>query len=488
MIRRLSLAALIGCAAMIGILSVNTLRQSSRQISVAPAAAPPIDAQSAARRLAGAVRIRTISYDAGSGVSAAEILALHAYLQATFPRTHAVLRREVVNDYSLLYTWQGQDPAQRPVMLMAHQDVVPIAPGSEREWHADPFSGEIRDGFVWGRGAWDDKGNLMAILEAVESLAAAGFKPKRTIYLAFGHDEENGGEHGAKAIAALLRERGARPEFVLDEGLLIAQGIMPGLIAPVALIGIAEKGSATLQLTATAPAGHSSMPGARTAIGSLAAALARVEAAPFPAGVHGVTAQTFAAIAPEMRGLNRLALSNLWLFGPVVQKQLERSASTNALLRTTMAITVISGGNKENVLPGTAQALINVRLLPGDTIAGAIAHVRRAADDDSLRIEAAPNANEASPVASATAAGYRLIERTVRELFPGVVVAPGLMIGGTDARHMVSIADDVYRFSPVRAGPADLSRFHGTDERMAIENYAQMIVFYRTLIEHAAGG
>src|ERR1700730_12585230 len=198
----------------------------------------------------------------------------------------------------MLYTWVGQDARSKPILLMAHQDVVPVAPGTENQWHADPFGGEIREGFIWGRGAWDDKGNLMAILEAVDSLAAAGFKPRRTIYLAFGHDEENGGAEGASAIASLFEQRGVRPEFVLDEGLLIAEGILPGLDPPVALIGIAEKGSATLKLTAIAPTGHSSMPGSRTAIGSLAAALERLEERPFPAGVNGVAAKMFSVVAP----------------------------------------------------------------------------------------------------------------------------------------------------------------------------------------------
>jgi carboxypeptidase PM20D1 len=285
----------------------------------------------------------------------------------------------------------------------------------------------------------------------------------------------------------LFKLRGVRPEFVLDEGLLIAEGIMPGLDPPAALIGIAEKGWATLKLTTTAPPGHSSMPGSRTAIGSLARALDRVEHAPFPAVVGGVASDMLRTVAPEMHGLNRLALSNLWLFEPLVRRQLAAAPSTNALLRTTAAITVIRGGNKENVLPETAEAWVNFRLLPGDTVRGVVDHVRRAVDDERVAIEVLPQSSEASPVASQASDGYRLIARTVREMFPGVVVAPGLVIGGTDSRHMEEVAENVYRFSPVRARAEDLSRFHGTDERISIENYVEMIRFYETLIRHAAG-
>jgi carboxypeptidase PM20D1 len=481
-----SIALSLGTA-IVALAYINAWRLGSRQIIVTPIVPPPVDERRAAEHLSGAVRFQTVSHDLAPDEDRGEFLRLHTFLKEVFPHAHAVLTREVVNGYALLYAWPGEDPTSRPIVLMAHQDVVPIAPGSESQWHAGPFSGEIKDGYIWGRGAWDDKGNLMGIFEAVESLAEAGFKPRRTIYLAFGHDEENGGAEGAKAIASLFKLRGVRPEFVLDEGLLIAEGILPGLDPPAALIGIAEKGSATLKLTTTASPGHSSMPDSRTAIGSLATALERVEHAPYPAAVGGVAGDMLRAIAPEMHGLNRVALSNLWLFEPLVRRQLAAAPSTNALLRTTAAITIIRGGNKENVLPETAEAWVNYRLLPGDTVRDVVEHVRRAIDDERVVIEVLPESSEASPVASQTSDGYGLISRTVREVFPGVVVAPGLMIGGTDSRHMAGVAENVYRFSPVRARAEDLSRFHGTDERISVENYVEMIRFYETLIRHAAG-
>ncbi|HLZ97770.1 MAG TPA: M20/M25/M40 family metallo-hydrolase, partial [Steroidobacteraceae bacterium] len=269
-----ALMALSAGAVIVAAACINELRLGSRQVMVAPIVPPPVDERRAAEHLRSAVRFQTISQDlAPDDDHRSEFLRLHSFLREAFPHVDAVLSREVVNGYALLYTWPGEDPAAKPVVLMAHQDVVPIAPGSESRWHAGPFSGDIKDGYVWGRGAWDDKGNLMSILEAVEALAAAGFKPRRTIYLAFGHDEEIGGAQGASAIASLFKSRGIRPEFVLDEGMLITEGIMPGLDPPAALIGIAEKGWATLKLTSTAPPGHSSMPGPRTAIGSLATAL-----------------------------------------------------------------------------------------------------------------------------------------------------------------------------------------------------------------------
>ncbi len=487
MIRKAAYLLMVLCAALVAVVACNTLRARSRQGVVVPRVVPAVNLDAAAERLAGAVRIRTVSHETPSAEELREFPVLHAYLERSFPRTHAVLRRELVNEYSLLYTWTGRDPAAKPVVLMAHQDVVPIAPGSEAQWHAGPFSGEIRDGFVWGRGAWDDKGNLMAILEAVEALAAAGFEPERTVYLAFGHDEENGGSAGAQAIAALFRQRAVHPEFVLDEGLLIAEGIIPGLDSPAALVGIAEKGWATLRLTATAVPGHSSIPGAHTAIGSLANALYHLERERFPAAVRGVAAQTFETLAPEMRGLNKIALTNLWLLEPLVRRQLAQAPSTDALQRTTQAITVIRGGDKENVLPASAEALVNFRLLPGESVTGVLEHVRAAVRDPALKVEVLPGARAASAVASVDSRGYGMIARAVRAVAPDVVVAPGLVIGGTDSHHMEGIADDVYRFSPVRVRPADLARFHGTDERISIDNYAEVIRFYETLLTQAVG-
>lgn len=485
MLRRLLAGAAIALGLLAAVLAANTLRQGSRQLEVAPSPKLAVDLDAAARRLAGALRFRTVSHDAGTQTASEEFLKLHAYLAEQFPRANAALKREAVNQYSLLYTWPGSDAAARPIMLMAHQDVVPIAPGTEKDWLAEPFAGTIRDGFIWGRGSWDDKGNLFSIMEAVETLLAQGFKPRRTVYLAFGHDEEIGGEHGARTIAALLKARGVRLEFAIDEGLLVTEGILKGIDHPVALIGLAEKGSATVALNASGPSGHSSMPAARGTVGALARALVAVEDHPMPAAIQGVAAQMFAAIAPEMHLLNRVMLSNLWLTGPMVRSQLEKGPSTNAMLRTTTALTVVQGGNKQNVLPGRAQALVNFRLLPGDSGESVLAHVKAVLPQGAVSAQLYGPPHEASPISNADSAAYRMINSAIRATFPGTVVAPGLMIGGTDGRHMASIADNVYRFAPTRAKAEDLPRFHGTNERMSVANYGEAIGFYAELLRLA---
>ena len=492
MIRKLLLALLALLLALVVTVAVNTLRKGSRQLDVPALAVLPVDEQGAAQRLGEAVRLRTISSRDDAQLNADQFLQFHALLEQRFPKTHAALKREVVNDLSLLYTWQGSKPDVKPIMLLAHQDVVPIAPGTEGEWTVPPFSGEVKDGFIWGRGSWDDKGNLMSQLEAVEMLVASGFKPERTVYLAYGADEEVSGLRGATQIATLLKQRGVQLDFVIDEGLLILDGILPGLSKPAALIGVAEKGYLSVALSVSATPGHSSMPPKQgtSAIGMMSAALKQLDDKQLPAGISGVGGAMFDTIAPEMSGFSRVALSNLWLFGPVVQKQLEGAASTNAMLRTTTALTIVNAGNKENVLPGRAEATVNFRILPGDSQAQVLAHVKselaQAVGEGIVTVTALPGAQEASKVAPTDSNQYRLMNRTIREIFPGTLVAPGLMVAATDSVHYAELSDHIFKFSPVRANADDLKRFHGTNERLSTSNYAEAIRFYHRLLSEGA--
>ena len=485
MLKRLLLIVLALLLLLAAAVAVNTLRQGSRQIEVAPAPPLPIDEKAVADKLAGAIRMRTISSLQDPAQNAEEFRKLHAYLEERFPRLHASLKREVVDGLHLLYTWQGTDAKAKPVALMAHQDVVPIAPGTEANWQADPFAGTVRDGFVWGRGAWDDKGNLVAQMEAIEMLLAAGFQPRQTVYLVSGADEELGGLRGAARIARLLQERQVRLDFVIDEGLLITEGVMPGLKAPTAVIGIAEKGYLSVVLKVPATPGHSSMPPPKgtSAIAMMSAALRRLDDEQLPAAIRGVAREMFETIAPETSGFQRVALSNLWLFGPLVQEQLEKSASTNAMVRTTTALTIVNAGNKDNVIPGQAEATVNFRILPGETRESVMQHVR-SKTGERFELYALEAGSDPTPITSTASHSYQHINRTLRALFPGTIVTPGLYIAGSDSKHFVPIADHVYRFSPVRAKPEDLPRFHGTNERISVANLGELVRFYHHLLRN----
>ena len=441
----------------------------------------------AATRLSEAIRFQTISNFLNPEQGADALRGLRAHIEKSFPAFHAAAKRELIGGHSLLYTWQGSDPKAAPIALLAHQDVVPVAPGTEKDWQQPPFDGVIADGFIWGRGSWDDKGNLYAMLEAAEQMAKQGFRPKRTVYFAFGHDEEVAGTRGAKAIAATLASRGVKLDFLLDEGLLITDGIMKGLDKPAALIGVAEKGYATLVLNAQATPGHSSMPPRQTAIGMMSAALARLEDHRLPMQIRGTVSEMFDTLAPEMSGFNRVVLSNLWLFKPLLLREFEKTGPTEAMVRTTTALTIFNAGDKDNVLPGNAEATVNFRLIPGDTQASVIDHVRATVGNERIAVEPFPGNTDPPPVTGTAGPSFKMLNRTIREIFPDVIVAPGLMVAATDSRHFTGITDTIFRFSPVRATSEDLKRFHGTNERLSIEGYADMIRFYRRLIENSAG-
>lgn len=479
----LLIAAIVILACVLG---YNALTHPSRQIAVTPIPRTAVDEKKAADHLSAAIRFQTISNATDPEQSADAFRGLQAYMAETFPAFHAVAKRETVNGLSLLYTWQGSDPSAMPIALLAHQDVVPIAPGTEGDWQAPPFEGTIRDGFIWGRGSWDDKGNLFSILEAVEQLAKDGFRPKRTIYLAFGADEEVGGRRGASEIAKLLNQRGVKLDYVIDEGLVIADGMLKGLDRPAALIGIAEKGYATLDLSLTATPGHSSMPPKQSAIGIMSTALAKLDRQRMPARLQGTALEMLQTLAPEMNMTNRVVLTNLWLFKPLLLREFGKTPSTDALIRTTTALTIVNAGNQDNVLPGRVDATVNFRLQPGDTEASVIDHVKRTIGNDAISIAPRDVNTEPPPVTSTRTDAYRALNRTIREVFPDVVVAPGLMLAATDSRHYAGIAQSIFRFSPVRAKAEDLLRFHGTNERLSIANYADMIRFYRRLIENTA--
>ena len=485
MIKRILLILLAVLLLLVAAVAANTWRQGSRQLQV-PAAPPlALDTHAVAEKLAGAVRFQTISSLTDPEQNAQEFRRLHAYLQQRFPRLHATLKREEVGGLSLLYTWTGSDPAARPIAFMAHQDVVPIEPGTEGKWQAPPFAGIVRDGYVWGRGTWDDKGNLIAQMQAIEMLLEAGFQPRQTVYLIAGADEEVSGLRGARQIAALLAQRKVKLDFIVDEGLFIANGLMPGLAKPTALVGIAEKGYVSVVLKASGRPGHASAPPppGQTAIAKMSVALQRLDQQQLPAAMQGVAREMFETLAPEMGGLQRVALSNLWLFGPLVKNQLEKAGPTNAMLRTTTALTIVNAGNKDNVIPAQAQAVVNFRILPGETRASVMQHVRDVVGEG-FDLSELPGAVDPTGVSPTSAPSWHVLQRTLRSLYPDVVVTPALYVAGSDSHHFTGLTDSIYRFSPVRVGPEDLPRLHGTNERISVANLGELVGFYHQLLRN----
>ena len=483
-LKRLVLALLLVVVALSVLVLYNGWRVGSARAAAAPIAPRTVDVGRVAAILAGAIRIPTISATP-AGPSAESLAALEEHLRASFPRLMA-LPIERPAGGTLLITWQGSDPALPPVVLMAHQDVVPVVPGTEGEWQQPPFAGAVDGEFVWGRGAMDDKGSLISISMAAEALLEAGFSPKRTVLFAFGHDEEVLGS-GAKAAAELLAARGVRPALVLDEGLMILRDAIPGVAAPVALVGVAEKGYASFELLAEAEGGHSSVPHRESAISILAAALERLTRTPLAARGDSPVFGMLDPAAPHAAFGMRLVLANRWLFGPLLERQLAKEPLGDALLRTTLAPTIVEGGVKENVVPPRARAVVNLRLLPGDTVTAMERELVRRIADSRVALQVLGPPSEASPVSAEGGWGYAALDRALRDVRPDVVVAPGLMVGGTDARHFAAVSDQVFRFFPVEIGKEDTARFHGRNERISKQNLEQAVRVYARLLEISAG-
>lgn len=481
MVKRL--LRLIGLVVLVllTIVLIKTATYSSRQEAIEPVQAEAIGDQ-AVQHLADVIKIRTVSYDDGANFDTSAFLHFISYLSQTYPLCDSLLEKEVVNNYSLLYKWTGSDATLAPAIFMGHIDVVPADEGHGEKWEVPPFSGQISDGFLWGRGSMDDKVNIVGLMEAAEMFLKEGIKPKRTIYFAFGHDEEIGGRNGALKIAELLEKRGVMAEFLLDEGLLITKGIVPGIEQPVALVGIAEKGYLSLELSVATEGGHSSMPPKETAIGIISRAVARLERQPFIARISEPVQQFLDHVGPEMPFLSRMAFANQWLLEDVIIGKYQKSASGSAVVRTTTAPVIFRSGVKDNVLPQQALAVLNFRILPGETTESVTARVKALVDDKRVNIKAVNHSNEPSRVSEVAGPGFSAIVKSTKEVFPNTLTAPSLVVGATDARHYSRVTKNAYRFLPIIAQQEDLKRLHGANERISVDNFKDCIRFYRRLI------
>ena len=479
-------------AALVAVLALRTLTFGEAVPEGAPSTLE-VDVDRVAGRLAEAVRFRTVSRQ-GGGADPAPFHALQDWVATTWPTFAAQTEVHRVGEGGLtvLRVWRGSDPSLPPVLLSAHQDVVPVEAGTEGDWTHPPFSGERApcgaQTCIWGRGTIDMKAALVTQLEAAEALAQAGEVPRRTVIFAHTHDEEVA-RSGASAVADWMQAQGLQASWALDEGLVVTHGIIGGVDAPVALIGVAEKGFLSVELVATGPGGHSSMPGPSTPAGAIGRAVARLEADPFPAGLDGPAGMMFGRLGPHLPLGQRAAFANTWLLGGVVSGILESKPTTNTLVRTTQAVTILEAGTQDNIIPQRARAVVNYRLHPRDTMERALARIRRVVADPSLDIHPLATAGntDPSPVSSADSEGYRAVERALLGAVPDAIVAPGLFIAATDSARYGDIADDVYRFHPFFMHEGDNERIHGTDERLTEDNLVAYVRFYDHIVRAAAG-
>jgi carboxypeptidase PM20D1 len=464
------------CLLVLAVLGFNTLRLAPLSVSPLPGRPlPHLPADSAVRHLQQALRWRTVSAADTALVDTAQFAGLRRLLRRSYPRLHRQLTLQLVGGHTLLYRWPGSDCSLAPVVLLAHQDVVPVDAGSLGEWKVKPFAGVVQDGFIWGRGVTDNKANLVAICEAAESLLATGFRPRQTVYLVFGHDEEVGGLRGAAQAAQLLRARHGRAAWVLEEGGFVTTDRVPGLAGqPVALIGTAEKGYLTVEVSAALPGGHSSLPAPVTALELVSGAVARLRAEPFPAAFTPAMDGFAAHVGPHLPLQERVAFANRQLLEPLILHAYSRTPGGNAAVRTTIVPTVFRSGVQANVVPSTAAVLLNVRLLPGLRSDEALQLLRTKLGDERLHLRAVGFVSEPGPTAPDSARTFRHLESVVHRLVPGVISTPFLMTGITDARHFSDLTPNVYRFSLM----TDPQGFHGVNERLSVASFHQSIAFY----------
>ncbi|MXG89702.1 M20/M25/M40 family metallo-hydrolase [Nocardioides flavescens] len=436
----------------------------------------------AVAKLQALVRIPTVSHRDRERLDVAAFDRFVAELRAQFPLLHDRLDLTRVLDHGLLFHWRGRGDGD-PVVLMAHLDVVPV----EGDWQHDAFAAEVVDGHVWGRGTLDDKGALVAVCEAVETLLEDGFTPARDVWLSFGCDEEVAGV-AAPAAVDVLRERGVRPWFVVDEGGAVATEAIAGVDVPVAVVGVTEKGIMSVQLSVEGRGGHASTPARLGPTARLARAITRIDRSSMPASVPAPTVELFRRVAPHAGLPLRPLLANAERLAPALARALVAlGPETAAMTRTTFAVTTLQGSPALNVIAQRATAGVNVRIMLGDTVQGVLAHLRKVVRDDAVGIEVL-EAEEPSPLSPYSTPGrpdpaFALLEATIGEVFPDAVAAPYVMMAATDSRSFAAICERVYRFAPFRMSREQREAIHSYDERIGVETFLEGVRWYRRLVE-----
>ena len=471
---------------LIGVLVFNTVTLKSKQL-VRANGVPlqlPVDSN-AVQHLSSAIQINTVSSSDSIKMDLARprFDSFIQFLKVTYPLVFSSLPDTVINGRNILLKWKGSNESLAPAILYAHMDVVPVEQNTLAQWKHNAFSGDVADGYIWGRGSLDDKGSLISVFEAVNRSLQHGVRPVRTVYIASGSDEEVGGATGAESIAQYCRNQKLHFGFYMDEGLLVAQGVVPDIKSDVALIGTAEKGYVTLELSVNMPGGHSSKPQKETALDVLVKAVKNVHDKPFDKMLSPSTDQFIDYLACEMPMPLKLVFANKWLFKSIILSEYAKSDAGNALVRTTGVTTVMNAGLQDNVVPTKVSAKINFRILPGQTVKGVGDKVKEIVNDSRVNITAIEGF-EPSKTTSADTWGFKLLQKTSAEVFPDALVAPSLMIGSTDSKHFAGLTDATYRFFPTRMNDEAIGSIHGINERIKISYFMETIRFYESLLSN----
>jgi len=479
MIKRIFITIGLLFLAIVAILLVNTFRfNPSQQENVDAIKINKND--TAALHLSQAIQIKTVSFGDTLPIDTAEFIKFRTFMEATYPLMHQQLEKKSFNLFSYVFKWKGKDTSLAPYVLMAHTDVVPVEAIAESKWTYPSFSGTIDKDTIWGRGAVDDKGSAIAIMEAVEFSLRENYQPARTIYLCFGHDEEISGKRGAAVFSKWFDSSNIKPALVLDEGGMVDTEKFKKTGRPVAVVGTGEKGYTNIDLTVELPGGHSSTPVKETAIDILNQAIVKVRAKQMPALIVPPVQDLLSRTGAAESFLTKMVMANIWLFKGTIIKKMEASNQTNAMVHTTLVPTIVKAGIKDNVIPSIAKATFNSRILPGQTSDDVVAFVKNAINDERVIVKKQTiSLFEASATTAADHPTFKKIEGLTQKVLPNVLVSPYLVVGATDSRYFRPFSEAVLNFSPMQ----DVKGFHGIDERLGKEDLNRMITFYRLFIQ-----
>lgn len=436
------------------------------------------DRAAAVNALGELVKCRTVSYNDHSLEDDAEFEKLIGKLPELYPNVVKTCHMQRFDDRGLLFHWKGKGDG-KPSVLMAHYDVVPV---EEENWTHPAFDAEIVDGVMWGRGTLDTKVTFNGILSAAENVIKQGFTPENDIYFAFSGGEEVNG-NGAKNIVKYFKDNGIELEMVVDEGGAVVEDVFPGVKQPCGLIGIAEKGMLNLEYSIASSGGHASAPAPHTPVGQLAIACTKVEAHPFKAHFTKPVLEMFDTLGRHSSFLYRMIFANLWCFGGVLDNLCKKSGGElNALMRTTVAFTQMSGSKAPNVIPPSVSMVSNLRLNPEDSVDGAVEYIRSVINDPAVKLTVGDHM-EPSPISRTDCAGWERVSNAVAGTWKGCLVAPYLMVQCSDSRHYGEISDRVYRFSAMDLTAEERHTIHGNDEHIRLETIEHSVEFFIRVIK-----
>ena len=483
-----TLLAALGAAA--AAVHVKAALFKPEKVEVPPMEEEKVDLNRFRKNLSDAIKFKTIADKEAANTDWAVFDAFHDFLKEIYPLMHEKLELTVIARGSLVFRWKGIRSDLDPIALLSHQDVVPISEGTLDDWKHDPFEGVDDGEFIWGRGALDMKNHLIGVLESVETLLSEGFVPERDVYILLGHNEEvmcATSENGATCICNYLKEKGVHLDAIIDEGGAILPVEVKGVINKhLAGIGVAEKGYAEVEVAVTAKGGHSSQAPNHTAIGHLADVIKDIENHQFKAKMSPMMRELFDKIGRNCTYPARLVTCNLKLLEPALTKAMSFIPPAASMLRTTFGVTMASGSPQANVLPQRASVTVNFRMFPGQTVDDVLEHLHKVIKNKKVEINLLPGWKNPSAVSPTDTRSFKVIEKICHSMDDKAVVAPYLVMGGTDACHYQAVCENIYRYSPFLVSTSLLLTTHGTNERIPVSVMEDAVKFFKRYIRLAS--